>query len=106
MPFDNDLNSFLRTATSNPPSKRPAAAERQSVKPLPEHEGRVVTYDAAKRFGWITQGADAADLFVHARELQRAGISNLRRGDRVRFDIAPAKRGRRPAAVNVRLLAA
>jgi cold shock protein len=101
MPYDDELNAFLKSG-AKPDT---ATAERRSEKPLPHHEGRVVTYDAAKRFGWITQGADAADLFVHVRELQRAGIANLRRGDRLRFDIQPNKRGGKPHAVNLKLVA-
>jgi CspA family cold shock protein len=97
MPFDNQLQQHLNRQT-------PAEPER-SEKPLPQHQGRVICYDAAKRYGWITQGADAGDLFVHVRELQRAGIANLRRGDRLRFDIQPNKRGGRPTAVNIKLAA-
>jgi CspA family cold shock protein len=95
MPYDDELNAFLKNA----------GADRQSEKPLPASEGRVICYDPAKRYGWITQGADAGDLFVHVRELQRAGIANLRRGDRLRFDIQPNKRGGKPHAVNLKLVA-
>jgi cold shock protein len=99
MPFDDMLQAHLRRQT-------PAEPERRSEKPEPAHAGRVVTYDPARKFGWIARGGDDPDLFVHASELRKAGIDNLRRGDRVQFAIKPDRRTGRPAAVNVRLLAA
>ncbi len=96
MPFDSELQQHLRRQT-------PAESERRAGNPEPVHEGRVITYDPAKRYGWIAQAGDAGDLFVHASELRKANIANLTRGDRLLFDIKPDKRSGRPTAANIRL---
>jgi cold shock protein len=98
MPFDAQLQQHLNRQT-------PAATERRSEKPAPAHEGRVIVYDSKKRYGFVAQAGDGDDIFVHARELAKAGIANLLRGDQLRFDIEPDKRGGRPVATNLRLAA-
>jgi len=95
MPFDNQLQEHLR-------KQAPATAEHRCA---PEHEGRIITYSPEKRYGWIAQAGDGADLFIHASELRKAGIANLCRGDRIQFDIKPDRRTGRPAAVNVQAIA-
>lgn len=99
MPFDDQLQQHLNRQT-------PAEPERRSEKPEPVHSGRVIVFNTEKRWGFIARGADLPDVFVHEFALKRAGIASLNCGDRVAFDIEANKRTGRPAAVNVRLLAA
>jgi cold shock protein len=47
-------------------------------------------------------GGFAGDVFCHANELQKSGIYNLERGQRVAFDVEQGPRG--PRAINVELL--
>ena len=37
--------------------------------------GKIITYDPLKGYGFISQGNGDKDVFVHARELAKAGIN-------------------------------
>jgi CspA family cold shock protein len=93
--LDQQLMIHSRRQTS-------AAAEPRTKKPEPAHAGRVIMYSSVKKYGFVARGGD---IFVHASELRKAGIDNLNRGDRLRFDIEPDKRRGRPTAVNLKLVA-
>jgi cold shock protein len=101
MPYDDELNAFLKNG-ANPDT---TTAKRRADKLEPAHAGRVIMYSSAKKYGFVARGGDDSDIFVHASELRKAGIDNLNRGDRLRFDIAPDKRRGRPTAVNLKLAA-
>jgi CspA family cold shock protein len=48
--------------------------------------GTVKFYNGQKGFGFIQPDSGERDVFVHATALERAGISGLREGQKVRFD--------------------
>ena len=48
--------------------------------------GTVKFYNDQKGFGFIQPDNGEKDVFVHATALERAGINNLREGQKVRFD--------------------
>jgi CspA family cold shock protein len=48
--------------------------------------GTVKFYNGQKGFGFIQPDGGAKDVFVHATALERAGIHDLREGQKVRFD--------------------
>ena len=48
--------------------------------------GTVKFYTDQKGFGFIQPDSGEKDVFVHATALERAGISALREGDKVKFD--------------------
>ena len=48
--------------------------------------GTVKFYNDQKGFGFIQPDSGEKDVFVHATALERAGISALREGDKVKFD--------------------
>ena len=48
--------------------------------------GTVKFYNDQKGFGFIQPDNGEKDVFVHATALERAGISALREGDKVKFD--------------------
>jgi CspA family cold shock protein len=48
--------------------------------------GTVKFYNGQKGFGFIQPDDGQKDVFVHATALERAGISNLSEGQKVRFD--------------------
>ena len=48
--------------------------------------GIVKFYNAQKGFGFIQPDTGEKDVFVHATALERAGIDNLREGQKVTFD--------------------
>ncbi|MBB2985915.1 cold-shock protein [Terracoccus luteus] len=64
-------------------------------------DGTVSWYDFDKGFGFITPESDGPDVFVHARSLAD-GLSELREGDRVMFDVVESEKG--PQARDVRLV--
>ena len=50
--------------------------------------GTVKFYNGQKGFGFIAPDNGEKDVFVHATALERAGINDLREGQKVTFDTA------------------
>lgn len=48
--------------------------------------GTIKFYDANRGFGFIQPDDGQKDVFVHATALERAGISSLNEGQKVKFD--------------------
>jgi CspA family cold shock protein len=48
--------------------------------------GTVKFYNGQKGFGFIQPSDGSKDVFVHATALERAGINELREGQKVTFD--------------------
>ena len=63
-------------------------------------EGTVKFFNAMKGFGFISRDDGQPDAFVHISAVERAGMSGLNEGDRVKFDIEVDRRGKY-AAVNL-----
>jgi cold shock CspA family protein len=55
--------------------------------------GTVTFVSAEKSFGFVRPDADSGtgDVFLHPRLLQRSGIANLMRGQRVEFQPTPSR---------------
>jgi cold shock protein len=53
-----------------------------------------------KGFGFIQRDDGQPDAFVHISAVERAGMSTLNEGDRLKFDIEVDRRGKN-AAVNL-----
>ncbi len=49
--------------------------------------GIVKFYNEQKGFGFIQPSDGGKDVFVHATALERSGVSGLREGQEVRFDV-------------------
>jgi arsenate reductase len=65
--------------------------------------GTVKFFNAAKGFGFITSDEGGKELFVPTASLTPAGISSLKTGQRVSFEVKPDSKG--PKAVGITLLA-
>jgi CspA family cold shock protein len=65
--------------------------------------GTVKFFNAAKGFGFIAPDDGAADVFVHASALERAGLSGLNEGDQVSFEVEQDRRSGKLAAVDVQV---
>lgn len=63
--------------------------------------GTVKFFNATKGFGFIAPDDGAKDVFVHVTALERAGISTLREGDKVSYEVV-SERGKL-AASNIKL---
>jgi cold shock protein len=60
-------------------------------------KGTVKFFNAAKGFGFIAPSDGAKDVFVHISALERSGISMLREGDKVNYEVV-TERGKLAAA--------
>lgn len=63
--------------------------------------GKVKFYDAEKGFGFILDEEDGQSVYVHASNLPD-GVTTLRPGTRVDFDMADGRRG--PQVLSMRLV--
>jgi cold shock protein len=66
--------------------------------------GIVKWFNTGKGFGFIQPEEGGPDVFVHISALERAGLSNLKEGQRVSFDVEMNKG--RGSAVNLKTEAA
>ena len=62
--------------------------------------GTVKFFNTTKGFGFIAPEGCGKDVFVHATAVEAAGMSALKEGQRVQFDVQPDARGSK--AVNLR----
>lgn len=63
--------------------------------------GKVKWFNAEKGFGFIEPDAGGKDIFVHMSAVNKAGMSTLREGQELTYDVEPGKNGK-SAAANIR----
>lgn len=63
--------------------------------------GTVKWFNGKKGFGFIQPAEGGADVFVHISALERAGLDDLREGQKVSYELATQKG--KTAAVNIKL---
>lgn len=63
-------------------------------------DGTVKWFNSTKGFGFIQPDDATKDVFVHATALERAGLTSLADGQKVKFDLE-ARRDGREAATNL-----
>ena len=56
--------------------------------------GTVKWFDSAKGFGFIKPDDGTKDAFVHISAVEKAGLTGLREGQKVQFELIPDKRQR------------
>ena len=64
--------------------------------------GTVKFFNTAKGFGFIEQTNGQPDVFVHASAVERSGMTSLREGQKVSFDVVTDSRNGKSAAENLR----
>jgi CspA family cold shock protein len=62
--------------------------------------GTVKIFNTVSGFGVIEPDGGGKDAFVHISAVQRAGLVDLRKGQRIQFDLEPG-RGGKSAAENL-----
>jgi CspA family cold shock protein len=65
--------------------------------------GTVKFYNTQKGFGFIQPDGGEKDVFVHATALERAGISSLQEGQKVKFDTQNDPRSGKVAVGSIEL---
>lgn len=64
--------------------------------------GIVKWFNAQKGFGFIAPDDGGSDAFVHISAVERAGMSDLREGQKVEFELVPDRKSGKMAADNLR----
>lgn len=59
--------------------------------------GTVKWFDAVKGYGFIQPDDGSKDAFVHISAVERAGLSGLREGQKVTYDLVPGRNGKSAA---------
>ena len=65
--------------------------------------GTLKFFNAAKGFGFIEPEDGSNDAFVHISAVERAGLSTLAEGQKVRFELAADNKSGKMAADNLEL---
>ena len=59
--------------------------------------GTVKWFNPVKGYGFITPEDGGKDAFVHISAVERAGLSTLREGQKVEYELTPGRDGRASA---------
>ena len=59
--------------------------------------GTVKWFNSTKGFGFIQPSDGSKDAFVHISAVERAGLADLREGQKVEFDLVPGRDGKSSA---------
>ncbi|MEQ1817862.1 MAG: cold-shock protein [Terricaulis sp.] len=64
--------------------------------------GVVKWFNMQKGFGFIAPDEGGADVFVHVSAVERSGLTGLKEGQAVIFDVENDPRKNKPSAVNIK----
>ena len=64
--------------------------------------GVVKWFNPDKGFGFIAPDEGGADVFVHVSAVERSGLTGLKEGQAVSFDVENDPRKNKPSAVNIK----
>ena len=59
--------------------------------------GTVKWFNTTKGYGFIQPDDGSKDAFFHISAVERAGLSSLREGQKVEFDLVPGRNGKSSA---------
>ena len=67
-------------------------------------QGTVKWFNMTKGFGFIEPNDGSGDAFVHISAVQRSGLSDLRDGQKVSYEIVQDRRTGKSSAENLKVL--
>lgn len=67
-------------------------------------EGTVKWFNATKGYGFIQPSDGGTDVFVHVSAVERAGIRELREGQKVSYDLVQDRRSGKMSADQLQVL--
>ena len=76
---------------------RPIRYERQSMA-----TGTVKWFNSQKGYGFIQPDDGSKDVFVHISAVERAGLRELREGQRISFEVVTDRKTGKSAAENLK----
>ncbi len=76
----------------------------ERLKGIDVASGTVKWFNSTKGFGFIQPDDGAADVFVHISAVERAGMSTLKDGQKVSFELTQDRRTGKTSAENLRAL--
>lgn len=59
--------------------------------------GTVKWFNSVKGYGFIQPSDGSKDAFVHISAVERAGLANLREGQKVEYELTPGRNGKSSA---------
>jgi CspA family cold shock protein len=65
--------------------------------------GTVKWFNTQKGYGFIQPESGGRDVFVHISAVERAGLSNLREGQKISFESERDQRSGKEAAINLKV---
>ena len=75
-----------------------------TLKGLDMATGTVKWFNSQKGFGFIQPDNGGADAFVHISAVERAGINDLKEGQKVSFELVADRRSGKMSADQLRLM--
>ncbi len=60
-------------------------------------KGTVKWFNSVKGYGFIEPNDGSADAFVHISAVEQAGLSGLREGQKVEYEVVPGRNGKSSA---------
>jgi CspA family cold shock protein len=63
--------------------------------------GTVKFFNGERGYGFIKPDDGGRDVFVHITAVERAGLKDLKEGQRITFEVEPDKKGKGPKAVDL-----